>query len=34
MGAADIRQLDGLTGQIGRSGHQTMGLFLAINGWS
>jgi hypothetical protein len=34
LGAADIRQLDGLTGQIGRSGHQTMGLFLAINGWS
>lgn len=31
---ADIRQLDGLSGQIGRSGRQTMGLFLSINGWS
>lgn len=31
---ADVRQLDGLAGQIGRSGHQTMGLFLSINGWS
>jgi hypothetical protein len=31
---ADIRQLDGLWGQIGRSGRQTMGLFLSINGWS
>jgi hypothetical protein len=31
---ADIRQLDGLYGQIGRSGKQTMGLFLSINGWS
>lgn len=30
----DERQLDGLLGQIGRSGHQTMGLFLAINGFS
>jgi hypothetical protein len=30
----DIRQLDGLTGQISRSGRQTMGLFLSINGWS
>lgn len=31
---ADIRQLDGLYGQIARSGRQTMGLFLSINGWS
>ncbi len=31
---ADIRQLDGLYGQVGRSGKQTMGLFLSINGWS
>lgn len=31
---ADIRQLDGLKGQVDRSGKQTMGLFLAINGWS
>lgn len=31
---ADIRELDGLTGQVGRSGKQTMGLFLSINGWS
>lgn len=31
---ADIRQLDGLWGQVGRSGRQTMGLFLSINGWS
>jgi hypothetical protein len=31
---ADIRQLDGLQGQVGRSGKQTMGLFLSINGWS
>jgi hypothetical protein len=31
---ADIRELDGLLGQVGRSGKQTMGLFLSINGWS
>jgi hypothetical protein len=31
---ADIRQLDGLTGQVTRSGRQTMGVFLSINGWS
>jgi hypothetical protein len=31
---ADIRQLDGLLGQIQRSGKQTMGMFLSINGWS
>lgn len=31
---ADIRQLDGLAGQVARSGRQTMGLFLSVNGWS
>jgi len=31
---ADIRQLDGLAGQIARSGKQTMGVFLSIEGWS
>jgi hypothetical protein len=31
---ADIRELDGLLGQINRSGKQTMGLLLSINGWS
>lgn len=31
---ADIRQLDGLLGQVGRSGKQTSGLFLSMNGWS
>jgi hypothetical protein len=31
---ADIRELDGLLGQVNRSGKQTMGLFLSINGWS
>ncbi|WP_394892865.1 hypothetical protein ACG873_15580 [Mesorhizobium sp. AaZ16] len=31
---ADIRQLDGLFGQIGRSGKQTMGVFFSVNGWS
>jgi hypothetical protein len=31
---ADIRELDGLIGQVGRSGRQTMGFFLSINGWS
>ncbi len=31
---ADTRQLDGLQGQVDRSGKQTMGLFLSINGWS
>jgi hypothetical protein len=30
----NTRELDGLLGQIGRSGRQTMGLFLSINGWS
>jgi len=31
---ADIRQLDGLLGQVERSGRQTMGMFLSIEGWS
>lgn len=31
---ADIRDLDGLAGQVDRSGRQTMGLFLSVNGWS
>lgn len=31
---ADIRQLDGLAGQVARSGRQTMGMFLSIEGWS
>ncbi len=30
----DIRELDGLNGQVVRSGKQAMGLFLSINGWS
>jgi hypothetical protein len=31
---ADTREVDGLRGQVQRSGKQTMGVFLAINGWS
>lgn len=31
---ADGRDLDGLLGQVQRSGRQTMGLFLSVNGWS
>lgn len=31
---ANIRELDGLKGQVDRSGKQTMGLFLSINAWS
>jgi len=31
---ADTRQLDGLLGQVNRSGKQTMGMFLSVNGWS
>ena len=31
---ADIRQVDGLLGQVLRSGNQTMGVFFSINGWS
>jgi hypothetical protein len=30
----DIRNLDGLQGQVGRSGRQVLGLYLSINGWS
>jgi hypothetical protein len=30
----DIRQLDSLYGKVNRSGRQTLGLFLSINGWS
>lgn len=31
---AAVRELDGRYRQIARSGKQTMGLFLSINGWS
>ena len=31
---ADIRQLDGLKGQVDRAGKQTLGIYLSINGWS
>jgi hypothetical protein len=31
---SDIRDLDSLLGKVGRSGRQTMGLFLSIQGWS
>ena len=31
---ANIRELDGLNGQVERSGKQAMGLFLSIEGWS
>lgn len=31
---SDTRAVDGLAGQISRSGRQTMGLFLSIEGWS
>lgn len=31
---SDTRELDALGGLISRSGKQTMGLFLSINGWS
>jgi hypothetical protein len=31
---ANIRELDGVKGQIDRSGKQTMGFFISINGWS
>lgn len=30
----DIRQLDSLSGKLLRSGKQTLGLFLSMNGWS
>jgi hypothetical protein len=31
---ADVRELDGLKGQVDRSGKQSMGFFLSVNGWS
>jgi RNA-directed DNA polymerase len=31
---ADGRQVDGLLGQVIRSGDQTMGVFFSVNGWS
>lgn len=31
---SDIREVDGLLGQVNRSGKQTMGVFFSINGWS
>ena len=31
---SDTSELDGLRGKISRSGRQTMGLFVSINGWS
>jgi hypothetical protein len=31
---SDIRQLDSLSGKIGRGGKATQGMFLSINGWS
>lgn len=31
---AGVREIDGLKGQLDRSGKQTMGLFLSIEGWS
>jgi hypothetical protein len=31
---SDIRELDSLLGKVNRSGKQTMGLFLSIEGWS
>jgi hypothetical protein len=31
---ADIRELDSLFGKVNRSGKQTMGIFLSIEGWS
>ena len=31
---SDIAELDSLSGKVNRSGAQTMGLFLSINGWS
>jgi len=31
---SDIRELDGLSGQVLRSGKQMMGVLLSINGWS
>lgn len=31
---AGMREVDGLLGQISRSGEQAMGIFFSINGWS
>jgi hypothetical protein len=31
---SDIRDLDGLLGQVNRSGKQVMGVYISINGWS
>ncbi|MHB2018046.1 MAG: restriction endonuclease, partial [Candidatus Xenobia bacterium] len=31
---ADIREPDGLKGQVDRSGKQALGLFIGMNGWS
>jgi hypothetical protein len=31
---ADIRQVDGLKGQVDRSGKQALGIFLSMEGWS
>jgi hypothetical protein len=31
---ADVRQVDGLLGQVLRSGAQSSGLFFSVNGWS
>ena len=31
---ADAQDLDGLQGKVSRSGKQTMGMFLSIEGWS
>lgn len=31
---ADVRELDSLLGKVNRSGRQSMGLFLSIEGWS
>ena len=29
-----VKELDSLSGKVGRSGFQTMGLFISVNGWS
>ncbi len=31
---ANIRELDGLSGQVRRTAKQTMGFFISVNGWS
>ncbi len=30
----DVKELDSLAGKLGRSGSQTAGLFISVNGWS